>query len=82
MHVTKRQQPFDTDSCPGIERRRKAREDTATVGWETIVMQRVAGRVESLRDRGSSTEEAQDDQDWERSAREVLQRRIRELKRP
>jgi hypothetical protein len=61
-----------------VERRRQPRDPRAPLDWETIVMQRMAGRIESLSN-GLARAQSLTDGGWENAALRALQRRMKDL---
>jgi|GEM_PF-1606874 len=73
------QGPAQTVDRARIERRRQRRDPAVPVGWETIVLQRMAARVRSLASGPVPGGETHAGSDWERTAVRALQRRVQEL---
>jgi hypothetical protein len=62
-----------------IERRRQPRDSQAPADWETIVLQRMAGRIESLSRDATPDEQPLTDGSWENAALHALRRRMKDL---
>jgi len=77
--MSRRQSSAETADRESIERRRQRRDPAAPVGWETIVLQRMAARVKSLGSGPAPGVEAAAGHDWERAAVRALQRRVQDL---
>jgi hypothetical protein len=77
--VSRRQRSAEAADRELIERRRRRRDPATPVGWETIVLQRVAARVKSLGGGPASGVETTAGSDWERAAVRALQRRVQDL---
>jgi hypothetical protein len=68
------------DQVPGADRRDQHREALDSASWETIVLRRVAQRVESLSAGTDAATGAAVEHGWEEAALAALRRRVRELK--
>lgn len=76
---TKRRGPAAADEVERIERRRQPRDLESPPNWETIVLQRMARRVESLSCEPAPGAAADGDGGWEEVALRALRRRIQGL---
>jgi hypothetical protein len=77
--MRKAQYPEGSTDRDRIERRRQPRDPRASVGWETIVLQRMAARVRSSTSEPGPGAQTTTDGGWEEAALRALQRRIEDL---
>jgi hypothetical protein len=72
-------EPAAEDDGARIERRRQQRDMASSPNWETIVLQRMAGRVKSLSHEPPPGAITDRDGGWEAAALLALKRRMRDL---
>jgi len=77
--VTVKQKTSEPDQVPVADRRDQQRGSLDSDSWETIVLRRVARRVESLSSDAESATGDPQDHGWEQAALLALRRRVREL---
>jgi len=77
--VTVKQKTSEPDQVPVADRRDQPRGSLDSDSWETIVLRRVARRVESLSNDAESAAGGPQDHGWEQAALLALRRRVREL---
>jgi hypothetical protein len=77
--VTVEQKTSDPDQVPVADRRDHVSGSLDSEGWETIVLRRVARRVELLSSDADSPGSERQDHGWEQAALRALRRRVREL---
>ncbi|MDQ1241292.1 MAG: hypothetical protein QG550_543 [Pseudomonadota bacterium] len=75
----KRRGTAAADEVERIERRRQPRDLESPPNWETIVLQRMARRIESLSGEPTPGVTADGDGGWEEAALRALRRRIQGL---
>ena len=77
--LTKRRKPAAAVDLERAERRRQPRDLESPPNWETIVLQRMAGRVRSLSGEPTPGAAADGDGGWEEAALLALRRRMQGL---
>jgi len=74
------QNPEESTRDANRERRQQPREDDDSMNWESIVLKRVARRVNSLSSDADSSLEPSRDRGWEEAALLAIRRRIGDFK--
>lgn len=78
--MTVKQKTSPSEQAPAPDRRDQSRGAVDPDSWETIVLRRVAQRVESLSGEAEAATGPAADHGWEEAALLALRRRVRELK--
>jgi len=76
---TERREPEASDDNGRVERRQQRRDVEAPVDWEMIVLQRMAGRVQSLSGESAPETCPANEGSWEEAALLTLRRRMKDL---
>jgi hypothetical protein len=78
--MSSKQKPDELHRVAIEDRHAPSRDDSDAADWETIVLRRMADRVNSLSGGPDSLADPSRDHGWEQAALLALRRRVRQLK--